>query len=100
MTEKTYKVYRYRWVVLAVFMLITLAIQVMWICFAPITGDVSKFYQISELQVGFFAMSFMIVYVPLSIPIAWMIDTYGYRKAVSIGAVLMGAAGLLRGVCG
>jgi len=100
MTEETYRVYRYRWVVLAVFMLITLAIQVMWICFAPITGDVASFYKITELQVGFFAMSFMVVYIPLSIPIAWMIDTYGYRKAVSIGAVLMGVAGLLRGVFG
>jgi len=81
-------------------MLITLAIQVMWICFAPITGDVSRFYHISELQVGFFAMSFMVVYVPLSIPIAWLIDTYGYRKAVSVGAILMAVAGLLRGVFG
>ena len=42
-------------------------------------------------------MSFMIVYIPLSIPISWMIDTLGYRKAVSIGAILMGIFGLLRG---
>jgi MFS family permease len=100
MKVESYKVYGYRWVVLAVFMLITLAIQVMWICFAPITGKAASFYGISDLQVGFFAMSFMIVYVPLSIPIAWMIDTMGYRKAVSIGAVLMGVAGLMRGLLG
>jgi MFS family permease len=100
MVEHTYKIYRYRWVVLAVFMLIMAAIEVMWICFAPITSNAASFYKISTLQVGFFAMSFMVVYVPLSIPIAWMIDTYGYRKAVSIGAVLMAVAGLLRGIFG
>ncbi len=100
MTDGSYKVYGYRWVVLAVFMLITIAIEVMWICFAPVTSLAASFYGISDLQVGFLAMSFMIVYVPLSIPIAWMIDTMGYRKAVSIGAVLMAVAGVLRGVYG
>ena len=99
-SEKSYRVYGYRWVVLAVFMLITIAIEVMWICFAPVTGLAASFYGISDLQVGFFAMSFMIVYIPLSIPIAWMIDTMGYRKAVSIGAVLMAVAGVLRGIYG
>jgi len=94
----TYKVYPYRWVILAVFMLINLTIQIEWICFAPITGPAAKFYGVSDLQIGFFAMSFMVVYIPLSIPISWMIDTLGYRKAVGIGAVLMGLASLLRGV--
>ena len=100
MVEPTYKIYKYRWIVLAVFMLIMAAIEAMWICFAPITSDAASFYKISTLQVGFLAMSFMVVYIPLSIPIAWMIDTYGYRKAVSIGAVIMGIAGLLRGIFG
>lgn len=91
-----YQVYGYRWVVLAVFMLIQLTIQIEWICFAPITGPAAQFYGVSDLQVGFLAMSFMIVYIPLSIPISWLIDTLGYRKAVSIGAILMGVFSLLR----
>ena len=98
MPAKTYQVYPYRWVVLGVFSLINLTIQMLWICFAPITGPAAKFYGVSDLQIGFLAMSFMIVYLPLSIPISWAIDTLGYRKAVSIGAVLMGVFGILRGV--
>jgi MFS family permease len=78
-------------------MFINLTIQVLWICFAPITGPAARFYGVTDLQIGLLAMSFMIVYIPLSIPIAWMIDTLGYRKAVSIGAILMGVFGLLRG---
>jgi len=97
MSESTYKVYPYRWVILAVFMFINLTIQILWICYAPITGPAAKFYGVSDLQIGLLAMSFMIVYIPLSIPISWMIDTLGYRKAVSIGAILMGVFGLLRG---
>ena len=45
-------------------------------------------------------MSFMIAFIPLSIPVSWVIDTYGFRLAVSIGAVLMGVFGLLRGFAG
>ncbi|MHC1782929.1 MAG: MFS transporter [Anaerolineaceae bacterium] len=98
MPEPSYRVYPYRWVILAVFMFINLTIQVLWICFAPITGQAAAFYGVSDLQIGFLAMTFMIVYVPLSIPISWMIDTLGYRKAVSIGALVMGVFALLRGL--
>lgn len=34
----SYKLYPYRWVVLAVFMFINLTIQMLWIAYAPITG--------------------------------------------------------------
>ncbi|HEX9017583.1 MAG TPA: MFS transporter [Anaerolineaceae bacterium] len=98
MPEKTYRVYGYRWVILAVFMAINLTIQTLWICFAPITGPAAKFYSVSDLQIGFLAMLYMVVYVPLSIPVSWMIDTLGYRKAVGIGAVMLGVFGLLRGI--
>src|SRR5665647_1032217 len=98
MPDKNYKVYPYRWVVLGVFMLINVAIQILWICFAPITGPAAQFYGVSDLQIGLLAMSFMIVYVPLSIPISWIVDTMGYRKSVSIGAVIMAVFALLRGV--
>ena len=98
MATKTYRVYPYRWVILAVFAFINLTIQVLWICFAPITGPAAQFYGVSDLQIGLLAMLFMIVYVPLSIPVSWMIDTLGYRKAVGIGAVLLGVFGLLRGL--
>lgn len=98
MPDKNYKVYPYRWVVLGVFMLINVAIQILWICFAPITGPAAQFYGVADLQIGLLAMSFMIVYVPLSIPISWIVDTMGYRKSVSIGAVIMAVFALLRGV--
>ena len=100
MSEKPFRVYGYRWVVLAAFMLINLTIQIMWICFAPITGPAAKFYGVSDLKIGFLAMSFMIVYIPLSIPASWAIDTFGYRKAVGVGAILMGVFGILRGLLG
>jgi MFS family permease len=95
-----YKLYPYRWVVLAVFMLTNLAIQVLWISYAPITGPAAAYYGVSDLQIGFLAMSFMIAFIPLALPVSWVIDTYGFRLAVSIGAGMMGLFGVLRGLAG
>lgn len=98
--EKQYKLYGYRWVVLAVFMFVNLTIQMLWITYAPISGPAAAFYGVTDRQIGFLAMSFMIAFIPLSIPVSWVIDTYGFRLAVSIGCVLMGVFGLLRGFAG
>lgn len=86
----------YRWVILAVFALVNLTIQIMWICYAPISTLAVDYYGVSQLQVGMLAMIFMIVYIPISMPVSWLIDTLGYRKAVSIGVIIMGVFGLLR----
>jgi len=98
MADSNYAVYRYRWAVLAVFMLANLAVQILWIAYAPITGPAASYYGVSDLQIGLLAMVFMIVFIPMSIPVAWMIDTYGFRVAVSIGVVLMALGGTLRGL--
>jgi MFS family permease len=100
MKDTSYRVYGYRWVVLGVFMFVNLAVQMLWITFAPITGPAAKFYGVTDLQIGYLAMSFMITYLFLSFPASWVIDTYGFRKAVSIGAVLMAVFAILRGLAG
>ncbi len=100
MKEQSYRVYGYRWVVLAVFMLINLTMQMLWITYAPITGPAAQYYGVSEARIGFLAMAFMITFIPLSIPASWAIDTYGFRLTVSIGAILMGVFSILRGLVG
>ncbi len=97
MADKGYRVYGYRWVVLGMFMLINVAIQILWICFAPITGPAARLYGVSDLSIGFLAMSFMFIYVPISMPVSWLIDKMGYYKSVSLGALIMGVFALLRG---
>jgi sugar phosphate permease len=98
MQEARIKVYGYRWVVLLTFMFVAAATQLLWITFAPITGTAAQFYGISELEIGLLSMSFMIVYIVMAIPSAWVIDTYGFRIAVGIGAALTGIFALTRGI--
>ncbi len=100
MKDQTYRIYGYRWVVLGVFMFINLTIQMLWITYAPITGPAAKFYGVTDAQIGLLAMTFMIAYIPLSVPVAWVIDRYGFRLAVSIGAVMAGIFAITRGLAG
>jgi len=98
MDSVKYRVYGYRWVVLAVYMLIIAMNQLLWITFAPITGDSAVYYGVSDLKIGILSMSFMIVYIVFSFPASWAIDRFGIRIGVGIGAILTGVFGILRGV--
>jgi MFS family permease len=92
------KVYGYRWVVLLAYMFISLMMQVFWICYAPITKVAAETLGVSDMQIGLLAMLFMYIYIPLALPASWAIDTWGFKKSVSLGAIMMAVFGLLRGV--
>jgi cyanate permease len=93
-----YKVYNYRWVILAVYMFAAAVNQSLWITFAPVTSVAVDFYQVSDFQIGLLSMCFMIVYIVISIPASWVIDTYGIRIGVGIGVALTGLFGMMRGL--
>ncbi len=94
----TFKVYRFRWTILSVYMFLIAVNQMLWITFAPITSDATIYYGVSDIWIGILSMSFMIVFVVFSIPASWIIDKYGIRVGVGIGAAFTGIFGLLRGL--
>ncbi len=94
------KVYGYRWVILFFFFLINALIQVQWITFAPITSEAMAFYGVSALQIDLLSLIFMIVYLFVSIPASYVIDTWGIRVGIGIGAVLLGLFSLVKGLFG
>jgi sugar phosphate permease len=90
----------YRWAVLAAFMAVNLTIQVLWISYAPVTRAASDYYGVSEVAIGALAMSFMVAYLPLSLPASAAIAHRGFRAAAGFGALLAGVAGVARGLAG
>jgi len=98
MTQPAFRVYRYRWTMLLVFMAVVALNQLLWITFAPITGSAASYYRVSDLSIGLLSMSFMVVYIIVSVPASWLIDTYGVRVAVGTGAALTAIFGLARGL--
>ncbi|MBP1767481.1 MAG: transporter, family, protein 7 [Candidatus Aminicenantes bacterium] len=99
MKEQTpFRAYGYRWVVLAAFAAIGVMNQVLWITFAPITSAAADFYHVSDLMIGLLSMVFMVVFIIIFLPSAYLIDTRGFRAAVGTGAVLTAVFGLTRGL--
>jgi len=94
------RLYRYRWVVLGAFALLNAVVQANWITFAPVTDDAAAFYGVSDLRIGLLSMIFMVVFVVVSIPASYVIDTHGLRVGVGIGAALTAGFALTRGLFG
>jgi len=100
MPKSDFKIYTSRWLMLIVYMLMVAVNQMLWITFAPITGDAAVYYSVSDLKIGILSMCFMIVYIVVSIPASWIIDKYGISIGVGTGAVFTGVFGLIRGFAG
>jgi len=96
MTENNLQVYSFRWIVLALFMLINIAIQILWISFASVTSVAMEYYGVDELSIYILSLSFMVVYIPVTFLASWLIDKYDFKIGTGIGAILMGLFGFLR----
>ncbi|MBT4400991.1 MAG: MFS transporter, partial [Bacteroidetes bacterium] len=97
------KVYPYRYIILAIFMLLSLVIQIQWLTHAAVARPANEFYQgqfnpNSFFNIDFLAMSYMVIYILISFPASYIIDTYGIKIGLSIGAVLTGIFALLKGI--
>ena len=96
--ETQYRVYGYRWVVLLVFILITVIIQMQWLTFAPIARQARAFYSATAPEIDLLSEIFMYVFLAACIPAAYIINRFGIRVGVGIGAVLTGVFGLTKGI--
>ncbi len=97
--ESTYP--RYRFVILSVFMLITVAIEIQWLTHAAVARPAELFYEgqfnpASFLNIDFLAMVYMLAFLVMSFPASYIIDTYGIRTGLSIGAVMLGIFSLVK----
>lgn len=102
MDKSTFKVYPYRWVILAIFMVISFVIQLQWLAHAAVERPAELFYQgqfnqNSFFNIDFLAMIYMLVYIAVSIPASYFIEKYGIRVAIGLGAAIAGISGLLKG---
>lgn len=96
------KVYRYRWIVLSAFFLITAAVEIQWLTFAPI-ARAAQFYYGGQLQPGsvvnidFLSMIYMFAFLILCIPASYIIDTYGIKIGIGLGSLIAAISALGKG---
>lgn len=91
----------YRFVILAIFMLITLAIEIQWLTHAAVARPAEVFYRgqfdpASFFNVDFLAMVYMVVFLIMSFPASYIIDTYGVRVGLFTGSILLGVFSIMK----
>lgn len=85
-------------------MFLTVAIEIQWLTHAAVARPAEIFYKgqfnpDSFLNIDFLAMVYMVAFLVMSFPASYVIDTYGIRTGLSIGAILLALFSLLKAAC-
>ncbi len=78
----------YRWIVLSIYAVLAGVTQMLGLNFAPLLSLLQSEFSISELLSSMTIMVFPLIYVLISIPTGILIDRWGYKRAVGLGAGL------------
>ncbi len=90
--KSNYPVYRY--VILAAYMILAIAIEIQWLTHAAVARP--AFNPDSFLNIDFLAMIYMVAFLVMSFPASYVIDTYGIRTGLGIGAVMLAVFSLMK----
>jgi MFS family permease len=95
----------YRWVILSVFMIITFVIEIQWLTHAAVVRPAEVFYKgqfdpSSYINIDFLAVSYMLIFLVMSFPASYIIDTYGIKTGLTLGASLVGFFSLSKAIFG
>ncbi|XP_011698243.1 PREDICTED: feline leukemia virus subgroup C receptor-related protein 2-like [Wasmannia auropunctata] len=82
------KVYKKRWLMLAIYMLYSGANSSQWIEYSIITNIVTRYYGVSSLTVDWTSMSFMAFYAAFIFPASYVTDRCGLRWTTILGSGL------------
>ncbi|KAG8584367.1 hypothetical protein GDO81_008801 [Engystomops pustulosus] len=82
------RLYRRRFVVLAVFSLYSLVNAFQWIQYSILASIFTGFYGVSYQDVDWLSVVYMVAYIPLIFPATWLLDTRGLRVTALLGSGL------------
>jgi FLVCR family MFS transporter 7 len=94
--DPTYKVFKSRWTTLALLIPIIVASELFWLTFAPIESAAKEFYNTSTFNISLFSLSYMLMYIIFTMPASFVIERFGYKTSVVIGAALTVVFGAAR----
>lgn len=95
-TVEIYKIYKYRWVILAVYMYVQAINQVYCLNFAAVATYIQEHMNIPAMQIGSLVMVYNFVMVLLAIPVGLLVDRRGFKYCLGIGALFSGVFAMLR----
>lgn len=94
--EQQYKVFGYRWVILAAIVPAIICTEMFWLTLSPISSLAAEYYDVGSMEISMFSASYMLMYIIFTFPASWIIDKYGYRQSLCIGSVITAVFGIVR----
>lgn len=80
------KLYHRRWAMLFLFSAVSGSNAFMWLQYGIISNIFMRFYNIDSLAIDWLAMIYLLTYIPLILPVLWLLDNRGIRDVVLIGS--------------
>ncbi|CAL1586218.1 unnamed protein product [Knipowitschia caucasica] len=90
------KLYPRRFAVLAVFCLYSMVNAFQWIQYSIITSIFTHFYGVTNANIDWLSIIYMVAYVPLIFPATWLLDRRGLRLTALLGSGLNCAGAWLK----
>ena len=90
------RVYRRRWLALAVFCLHLGVDNIFWIAFSPISIIASCYYGVGIFWINSLSWVFFVTLLIFFVPTMWFLKRFGLRVAAVIGGCALTAGGWLR----
>lgn len=82
------KVSKRRWVVVLLFSCYSMCNAFQWIQYGSINNIFMHFYGVSAFAIDWLSMCYMLTYIPLLLPVAWLLEKFGLRTIALTGSAL------------
>lgn len=80
------KLYKRRWAMLFIFSAYSMSNAFMWLQFSIINNIFMRFYNIDSLAIDWLSMIYFLTYIPLILPVTWLLDNRGMRDVMVVGS--------------
>lgn len=80
------KLYHRRWPMLFLFSAVSASNACMWLQYGIISNIFMRFYNIDSLAIDWLSMIYLLTYIPLILPVLWLLDNRGIRDVVLVGS--------------
>uniref|UniRef100_A0A3P8UEC6 FLVCR choline and putative heme transporter 2 n=1 Tax=Cynoglossus semilaevis TaxID=244447 RepID=A0A3P8UEC6_CYNSE len=80
------KLYKRRWVMLLIFSAYSMSNAFMWLQYGVINNIFMHFYNVDSEAINLLSMVYFFSYIPLILPVIWMLDKRGLRDILVVGA--------------
>eukprot|EP00002_Diphylleia_rotans_P038059 TRINITY_DN8598_c0_g2_i1.p1 TRINITY_DN8598_c0_g2~~TRINITY_DN8598_c0_g2_i1.p1 ORF type:complete len:496 (+),score=90.89 TRINITY_DN8598_c0_g2_i1:44-1531(+) len=90
------KLYKKRWLMLAMFCSLSMSNAVNWIAFASVATLAEEYYNVSAFEISMLSTIYMIVYAIGAFSAGWLVERKGLRTGLIISALLNLSGAIIR----